>query len=162
MTSLREDNLGVMDVHGNLTSFGQELLKALDDEAEFKAAIAKHLITAKGGLAFCRALEALGRSGKPTRSAIAIHFLVKGALDFAIGLGRDHRGLACRGAVIRIGRQNLEHLLPYSALGQRENRVWILIGSPKRSGRSRQGMPARKRQITASTNSRLSFAVTPT
>ena len=30
-------------------------------------------------------------------------------------------------------------------LAQRENRVCILIGSPKRSGRSRQGMPARKR-----------------
>src|SRR6516162_10177901 len=30
-------------------------------------------------------------------------------------------------------------------LAQRENRVWILIGSPKRSGRSRQGIPARKR-----------------
>ena len=28
-------------------------------------------------------------------------------------------------------------------LAQRENRVWIFIGSPKRSGRSRQGMPAR-------------------
>jgi hypothetical protein len=28
-------------------------------------------------------------------------------------------------------------------LAQRENRVWILIGSPKRSGKSRQGMPAR-------------------
>jgi hypothetical protein len=27
-------------------------------------------------------------------------------------------------------------------LAQRENRVWIFIGSPKRSGRSRQGMPA--------------------
>jgi hypothetical protein len=26
---------------------------------------------------------------------------------------------------------------------QRENRVWILIGSPNRSGRSRHGMPAR-------------------
>jgi len=30
-------------------------------------------------------------------------------------------------------------------LAQRENRVWIFIGSPNRSGRSRQGIPARKR-----------------
>src|ERR1700722_15571269 len=30
-----------------------------------------------------------------------------------------------------------------SLLAQREKRVWILIGSPKRSGKSRQGMPAR-------------------
>src|SRR3974390_1426778 len=30
-------------------------------------------------------------------------------------------------------------------LAQRENRVWILIGSPNRSGRSRQGIPARYR-----------------
>src|SRR6266852_2189935 len=35
---------------------------------------------------------------------------------------------------------------PVSA--QRENRVWIFIGSPKRSGRSRQGMPARYRYRT--------------
>src|SRR5246127_4135586 len=30
-------------------------------------------------------------------------------------------------------------------LAQRENRVWILLGSPNRSGKSRQGMPARYR-----------------
>lgn len=45
---------------------------------------------------------------------------------------------------------------------QREWRRWITRKSPKRSGRSRHGMPARYRNSTASTNSRLSFAVTPT
>jgi hypothetical protein len=44
----------------------------------------------------------------------------------------------------------------------RENRVWTAFHEPKRSGRSRHGIPARYRYKTASTNSRLSLAVTPT
>jgi hypothetical protein len=90
MSSLREDNLGVMDVHGNLTSFGKELLKLAADEAKFKAAVAKHLITAKGGLAFCRALEVLGRTGKPTRKEIARFLVAKHKGNF----WRDHNNLS--------------------------------------------------------------------
>src|SRR6476646_2199154 len=47
-------------------------------------------------------------------------------------------------------------------LAQRLNRVWIFVPSPNRSGRSRHDIPVRKRYSTASTNSRLSAAVTPT
>src|SRR4051794_14993484 len=47
-------------------------------------------------------------------------------------------------------------------LAQRQKRVWTFFQAPNRSGRSRQGMPARYRYSTASTNSRLSSAVTPT
>src|SRR3954451_2463899 len=47
-------------------------------------------------------------------------------------------------------------------LAQRQKRVWTFFQAPNRSGRSRQGMPARYRYSTASTNSRLSLAVTPT
>src|ERR1700737_5385632 len=165
-----------------------------------------------------------------------VHLLVKGALGFAIALGRDHRGLTCREQGLdhafvgiesfvcqqsiglhlrqqRIGafeimclpwgqqegkriaqgvRQRVDFgaqsafaapdrlvfavffwapalcwcartivlsIMAYSLsasaakisntffhtplLAQRENRVWILIGSPKRSGKSRHGMPAR-------------------
>ncbi len=45
---------------------------------------------------------------------------------------------------------------------QRLKRVWVCFQLPKRSGRSRQGMPARYRYNTASTNRRLSRAVPPT
>src|SRR3954464_9599740 len=47
-------------------------------------------------------------------------------------------------------------------LAQRQKRVWTFFQAPNRSGRSRQGMPARYRYSTASTNKRLSLAVTPT
>src|SRR3954449_12226900 len=47
-------------------------------------------------------------------------------------------------------------------LAQRQKRVWTFFQAPNRSGRSRQGMPARYRYSTASTSRRLSFAVTPT
>src|SRR3954462_4248741 len=47
-------------------------------------------------------------------------------------------------------------------LAQRQKRVWTFFQVPNRSGRARQGMPARWRYGTASTNSRLSLAVTPT
>src|SRR6186997_1241932 len=43
-------------------------------------------------------------------------------------------------------------------LAQRQKRVWTFFQAPNRSGRSRQGMPARYRYSTASTNSRLSLA----
>src|SRR6185437_5518880 len=45
---------------------------------------------------------------------------------------------------------------------QRVWRVWMTRKSPNRSGKSRHGIPARYRYNTPSTNSRLSFAVTPT
>ena len=45
---------------------------------------------------------------------------------------------------------------------QRLNRLWVFSQSPKRSGRSRQGMPARYRYSTAPANSRLSRAAPPT
>src|SRR3954462_14037611 len=47
-------------------------------------------------------------------------------------------------------------------LAQRQKRVWTFFQAPNRSGRSRQGMPARYRYSTASTNKRSSLAVTPT
>lgn len=47
-------------------------------------------------------------------------------------------------------------------LAQRVKRVCTAFHGPYRSGRSRHGMPARYRYSTASTNRRLSFAVTPT
>src|ERR1700730_10127256 len=42
---------------------------------------------------------------------------------------------------------------PFSA--QREQRLWVLLQPPNRSGKSRHGAPARNFQITASTKSRL-------
>ena len=51
--------------------------------------------------------------------------------------------------------------IPHSRPSER-SACELFIGSPKRSGRSRQGMPARYRYSTASTNSRLFLAVTPT
>src|SRR5215831_8112652 len=47
-------------------------------------------------------------------------------------------------------------------LAQRLNRRCVFFQSPKRSGKSRQGIPARYRYTTASTNRQLSRAVTPT
>src|SRR5689334_1150796 len=57
------------------------------------------------------------------------------------------------------GRKILSHT---PVLAQRQKRVWTFFQAPNRSGRSRQGMPARYRYSTASTNRRLSLAVTPT
>src|SRR3954451_22939767 len=47
-------------------------------------------------------------------------------------------------------------------LAQRQKRVWTFFQAPNRSGRSRQGVPARERCSTASTTSRSPLAVTPT
>jgi hypothetical protein len=61
MTSLREENLGVLDARWRLTPFGNELVKKIKDADAFKKAVAKHLILLKGGLQFCRALQTVAR-----------------------------------------------------------------------------------------------------
>jgi hypothetical protein len=75
----------------------------------------------------------------------------------------DDGGVDHRVFVIRIIGQGLEKILPNSARGQREKRLWIFFQSPKRSGKSRHGAPERNFQITASTNRRLpSLLLRPT
>src|SRR5262249_4288436 len=79
MSSLREANLGIIDVQGNFTKFGRSLVRC--DEARLREQIARHLITKKGGLALCRALEVLGRSGKARREEIADFLAEKHKMD---------------------------------------------------------------------------------
>lgn len=82
MSSLREANLGVMSADGKLTAFGQQLVSLVKDEESFKAAIARHLILEKGGLAFCRALGTVKRTGGSYRQQIADFLAEKYQVDF--------------------------------------------------------------------------------
>jgi len=90
MTSLREANLGVMTGDGHLTEFGKTLHGLVGDEKRFKAAVARHLIVEKGGLAFCRGLEAVARSGASHRKEIAEFLATKYSVDF----WRDHNNIS--------------------------------------------------------------------
>jgi hypothetical protein len=81
MSSLREDNLGVMTPDGHLTKFGKQLLSLVSKDDAFKTAVAQHLIFEKGGLAFCRALENL-TEGSGRREQIADFLVEKHGVDF--------------------------------------------------------------------------------
>ncbi len=82
MTSLREENLGVMTSEGRLTPFGKRLLRFLDDEDAFKKSIAKHLILEKGGLFLCRGLMLIARSKGGYREQLATMLSEKYGLEF--------------------------------------------------------------------------------
>jgi hypothetical protein len=81
MSSLREANLGLMTPDGHLTQFAKRL-RIIKDLNAFKAAVARHLIVEKGGLAFCRAVQILSKSGTVHRQQISDFLAEKHSVDF--------------------------------------------------------------------------------
>jgi len=90
IASLGPDNLGILTDSGELTTFGAELYRQRSRPDEFRDSITHHLLKNRGGWQFCRALQVLGRLGKPTRKEVADYLAQK----YGIEEWRDYNNLS--------------------------------------------------------------------
>jgi hypothetical protein len=82
VTSLGEDNLGIIDDAGNLTKLGNALHRARKRPDVLKRLLGVHLLQHRAGWQFARALSVLSRRGRtPRRNDIAGYLAAKYGID---------------------------------------------------------------------------------
>jgi Restriction endonuclease len=78
VSSLSEENLGILDRQNRLTDFGRRLYRARKDPTRFKEVLAAHLLKHRGGWQFAKALTVLRQRGRGvTRDEVANYLAEK-------------------------------------------------------------------------------------
>jgi hypothetical protein len=91
ISSLSDENLGIIDEQARLSAFGRQLYSARKDDRRLKDLLAAHLLQSRGGWQFARALEVLWRRGRrPTRALIATYLRAK----YGIGEWADSNNIS--------------------------------------------------------------------